>query len=159
MTIPYSLPAFVSISSIHVDSRQPPHFVKYLESILSRTDHHPYGYIGAYSIPIYELLPDLFRDFFNKSKLAPLLLLGQVVAFFRGGEAALRAQANPVQVDVLCRFLDPFQDVLFIFQLTEFRREQAQHDLLIVLQEAKRLEIACPLGIELQIVAGVVIDT
>ena len=49
------------------------------------------------------LSPDFFSDLADECELCPLLLLGQLVADFTGREAALRAEAQTVERNVLRR--------------------------------------------------------
>ena len=76
---------------------------------------------GVYSAtPTRLFAPHFFGDFADKFQLAPLLVLGEHVAFFGGGEAALGAKAKLVNINVLAGFLDAVDDVLFVFQFACF---------------------------------------
>src|SRR5690349_11730490 len=50
--------------------------------------------------------PHLLRRLHDQAELGELLLFGERVAFHRGGEAALRRQAQLVEVDVLRCLVD-----------------------------------------------------
>src|SRR5262245_17149026 len=56
--------------------------------------------------PRLDLAPHLAGNLDDHAQLGPLLLLGQHVAFLAGGKAALRAQAQLVEVDESCRLVD-----------------------------------------------------
>src|SRR5262249_51454102 len=51
--------------------------------------------------------PDLLRGLHDQPELVPLLLLAEVVALLGGGEAALRRQAQLIDVDEPGGVLDP----------------------------------------------------
>ena len=55
------------------------------------------------------LAPDLAGRFDHERKLAPLVVLGELVAADGGGEAALRRQREALQRDKFCGLLDPAQ--------------------------------------------------
>src|SRR3972149_202606 len=60
--------------------------------------------------------------------LPPLLVLGQDIAFFRGGEAALRRQAKLVEVDELGRLLNTALEFVLGFQPAALRGGEAEYD-------------------------------
>jgi len=102
---------------------------------------------GVYSAtPTRLFAPHFFGDFADKFQLAPLLVFGEHVAFFGGGEAALGAEAKLVDVHVLGGFSDAVDDVLLVFQFACFAGYQAEHDLL-VLNKAQRFEVACAVAV------------
>ena len=79
------------------------------------------GDVGVYSAtPTRLFTPHFFGNFADKFQLAPLLVFGEHVAFFGGGEAALGAEAKLVNINVLGGFLDAVDDVLFVFQFACF---------------------------------------
>src|SRR5258706_13916265 len=87
--------------------------------------------------------PDLSGDFYRQAQLLPLLIFGKDVALFGAGEATLRAEAKLIESDIFLRLADAPFDVVFLLQRSGFRRDQAQHDLLLALwHEAERLEAA-----------------
>ena len=63
---------------------------------------------------LFNLFPDLIRDFFYQCQLSPLLFFGQLVADLAGGESALRAQAQPIQRKVLRGLMNSVDDRLLI---------------------------------------------
>src|ERR1700733_11614340 len=90
--------------------------------------------------------PDLLGDLDDEAKLVPLLLLGEVVALAGGGEAALRGQAELVDVRVLGGLLDPALDEVLGLKLAALAGDDAEHDPLALGQVAQRLEAAGALG-------------
>src|SRR5438552_13897171 len=92
--------------------------------------------------------PDLARGLDDAPELGPLLVLGQHVALFGGGEAALRAQAQLIERDVPGRLVDPPLERVLLLQRPALGRHEPEHDLLVALgQEAQRLEAARALGV------------
>ena len=77
----------------------------------------------------------------DEAQLGPLLVLGQGVALDRAGEAALRAQAQPVERDVGGRLVDAPGELVGRLQLGPLAGDQAEHDLLAVGHEAQRGEV------------------
>src|SRR4051812_21799220 len=87
------------------------------------------------------LAPDLLRGLDDQAELRPLLVLRQLVALDRRGEAALRGQAELLERRVLRRLLDATLQLVLRLELAALRRHEAEHDLLLALrQEAERLE-------------------
>ncbi len=84
--------------------------------------------VGMYVRPVHGmnvyrtlfLLPDFFSDFFYEGYFGPLLLFCQQIAFFRGGKAALRAEAYLIDGQVGRGLTNPFDDSLPIFKLAGF---------------------------------------
>src|SRR6266699_4978694 len=62
--------------------------------------------------------PDLFGGLHHEAQLSDLLIPGQRIAVQGGGEAALRGQAQLVDVHELAGLLDPALDVVLGFQLS-----------------------------------------
>ena len=103
--------------------------------------------------PICEIsiaAPDLVRNFDDHAQLGPLLILGQHVAFFGRGEAALRRQAQLLKRYKFSGFIDAAFDVVLRLQPPAFLRYEAKHDLLVALEMTQRLEAASAVSIELQ---------
>ena len=71
-----------------------------------------------------------------------LLLDAERVALDGRGEAALRREAELVDVDVLRRLLDPALEEVLGLELARLGRHQAEHDDLALGHEAQRLEAA-----------------
>ena len=74
--------------------------------------------------------PDLFRNFLDQAKLCKLLFLGQLVADFAGGKAALRAQVEIAKRHVLRSLIDAALDKLLRLELRALARDETQHHLL-----------------------------
>src|SRR6266542_708788 len=71
--------------------------------------------------------PDLPGGLDDQAELRDLLLVGHEVALDRGGEAALRRQAELLQRHEVARLLDPPLEVVLTLELTPLGRDQAQH--------------------------------
>src|ERR1700722_2264733 len=85
----------------------------------------------------YASAPHLSGDLDDHAQLRPLLLLGEHVALFGGSEAALRREAKLIEGGEFGRFLDPAFDVVLLFQLAGFCRDEPEHDDLVAFgQEA-----------------------
>ena len=65
-------------------------------------------------------LPDGFCDLFDEAQFVPLLLLRQEVSLLGRGEAALRAEAQLIERDVLCRLVDACDNILLLFERARF---------------------------------------
>ena len=65
-------------------------------------------------------LPDGFRDLLDKAQFVPLLLLRQEVSLLGRGEAALRAEAELIERDVLRRLVDAGDNILLLFERARF---------------------------------------
>ena len=50
----------------------------------------------------------------------PLIVLRQDIALFRRREAALRAEAELIERDVLCRLVDARDNILLLFERARF---------------------------------------
>jgi hypothetical protein len=79
--------------------------------------------------------PHFVGELHDHSKLRPLLVLGQHVAFLGRGKAALRRQAELIEGDVFGRLVDAALDVVLVLELAELRRNQPEHDLFLALRE------------------------
>src|SRR3954452_7767415 len=93
--------------------------------------------------------PALGRRLDDEAQLRPLLLLGDRVALDRRGEAALRRQAELVEIDVLRRRLDAPLELVLALELRALRRDEPEHDDLALRDEAQRLEPARALVVPL----------
>ena len=65
-------------------------------------------------------LPDGFRDLLDEAQFVPLLLLRQEVSLLGRGEAALRAEAELIERDVLRRLVDAGDNILLLFERARF---------------------------------------
>src|SRR4029077_15432074 len=107
--------------------------------------------------PHQSLPPDLVRQLDNHAQLGPLLILGQHVAFFGRGEAALRRQAELIERDKFRGFFDALLDVRARLQAARLRRDQAKnHDLVALWQKPQRLKSAGAGGVVFEEVTVVV---
>src|SRR5215471_21579543 len=103
------------------------------------------------------LTPHLIRDFDGEAELGPLLLLGEDVALFRRGEAALRGERELLERRELRGFLEAALDVVLLLELAELRGDDADHDDLVALgQEAQRLEAPGAIAVVFEEVAVVI---
>src|SRR5262245_9364261 len=97
----------------------------------------------AYSL----LSPHLVRHLHDHPQLRPLLVLGERVAFLARGEAALRREAELIEIDVLARLLDAPLDPVLGFELAGLRRHQPEHYCLALAHAPQRLECAGAVGV------------
>src|SRR5499427_10424993 len=86
--------------------------------------------------------PDLLRGLNDQPELVPLLLLAEVVALLGGGEAALRGQAQLVDVHEPRGVLDPPLQLVLALQIAALGGDQPEHDPLAPRHEPQRLEAA-----------------
>src|SRR5262245_11303524 len=95
--------------------------------------------------------PDVVRDIEHQLQLAALVVPSdRLAAATAAGEAALRAQAQPVEIDIAGGLVDPALDLILAFQHRRLRADQTQHHGLALRQVAQRRELAGARGIELQ---------
>src|SRR5262245_22251148 len=97
----------------------------------------------AYSL----LSPHLVRHLHDHPQLRPLLVLGERVAFLARGEAALRREAELIEIDVLAWLLDAPLDPVVRFELACLRRHQPEHYGLALAHAPQRLERAGAVGV------------
>ena len=97
--------------------------------------------------------PYLAGDLDDHAQLRPLLILGQRVAFFRAGEAALRRERELIERREFRGLVDAAQNRIPRFKLAGLRRDQPEYDRLAFRQEAQRLEAARALRVVLHEVA------
>src|ERR1700722_14694055 len=91
----------------------------------------------------YPSAPHLAGDLDHHAQLRPLLLLGEHVALFGGSKAALRRETELIEGGEFGRLLDAALDVVLLFQLAGFCRDQPEHDNLVAFgQKAQRLKAA-----------------
>src|SRR5262249_60402040 len=87
----------------------------------------------------------------RSSAFGPLFVLGEDVAFFGRGEAALRRQAQLIQRDIFNRFVDALLDVAFVLKRAGLRRDQSKHELLFAFwKKPQRLDTAGAVADELE---------
>jgi len=91
--------------------------------------------------------PHLARDFDDPLKLRPLRVFRQQVAFLGAREAALRTEAELIELEISCGLLDPPLDLVLRFQSAALGRNQAEHNVLAFGHEAQRLEAAGAVGV------------
>src|SRR5580704_12450511 len=91
--------------------------------------------------------PHLLGDFADHPQLRPLFLFGESIPFLGRGEAALRRQAELLEIGEFCGFLDTPLDGVLGFQTAGLCRHQAEHDEAVFLQALERLETAGTVGV------------
>src|SRR5580692_2477508 len=95
--------------------------------------------------------PGRDRGVRHDPELAELVLLGELVpALGHRREAALRADREVVDVDVLCGLVDPRHDLVDVLELRRLRAHQAEDHDLSLGHVAQRLEPAGPVVVELE---------
>src|ERR1700688_2580108 len=82
--------------------------------------------------------PDVSRDLEHALELSPLVALGDEVAGDARGEAALRAQREPLDRDKARGLVDPAPDRVGVLELSGLGGEETEHDDGIVADEAQR---------------------
>src|SRR6266487_4014548 len=109
------------------------------------------GHSAHYWAHYWALLgaPDLFGGLHHEAQLSDLLIPGQRIAVQGGGEAALRGQAQLVDVHELAGLLDPALDVVLGFQLSPLTGHQTEDDVLALRHETQRREPAGALVVEI----------
>src|SRR6266851_1785188 len=90
----------------------------------------------------YSSSPHLLRYLDDHPQLRPLFRFGQHVAVLGRGKAALRRQAQLIDVDEFCRLVDAAPELVATLERAGFRRHQPEHHLLALRHEAQRLETA-----------------
>src|SRR3954470_13298256 len=118
------------------------------------TSGNPAGAANRHSPFAFLSSPHLVGELDDHAKLGPLFVLGQDIALLGRGEAALRGEAQLIDVDILRRLVDAPLDVVLLFQRTTLRGDEAEHDLLLALgHEAQRLETTGAIGVVFQEIA------
>src|SRR5439155_15298186 len=103
------------------------------------------------------LAPYLAGDLADHPQLRPLLLLGEDVALFGGGEAALRRQTELLERGEFAGFLDAALDVDLVLERSALRSDEAEHhDLVALGQPPQRLEAAGELGVVFEEIAVII---
>src|ERR1700730_8758515 len=91
--------------------------------------------------------PHLLGDFADHPQLRPLFLFGESIPFLGRGEAALRREAELLEIGKFGGFLDAALDGVLGFQRADLCRHQAEHHEAIFLQALERLETAGAVGV------------
>src|SRR5262249_14191473 len=86
--------------------------------------------------------PHLIRQLHDPPQLRPLLVLGQDIAFLARGEAALRGEAELVEIDEFRRLVDAALKRVLLLERAAFGGDEAEHHHLALGHEAQRLEAA-----------------
>src|SRR6266568_3906319 len=94
-------------------------------------------------------IPDVLRSLDDQGELGPLLVLREVVAFLRGGEPALRRQAELIAVDIPGGIVDTPLEVVLALQVAALGGDQPEHDPLAGGNKAKRRKAAGSLVVPL----------
>src|SRR5438105_9645227 len=94
--------------------------------------------------------PDEPRDFGHALELAPLIVGRDAVAFHRRGEAALRAQRQPLDRHVLGGGLEAPAELVHGLESRFLRGHQPQHDLAVGRHRTQPLEVAGALVVVLE---------
>src|SRR3954453_1898546 len=125
------------LSRRHARESGPPysrsHDVRHHGSPLSRGRHRARPILSS---------PDLVGDLHDPPQLRPLLVLGQDIAFLGGGEAALRREAELVEVDVPRGLVDAALELVLGFERPALRGDEPEHDHLALGHETQRREAA-----------------
>ena len=100
-----------------------------------------------------DLAPDLARNIDDQPELRPLLVLGEDIALFGRGEAALRAEAQLLERRIFGGLLDPAQNFVASLERSGLRCDEAEHDGLALRQEAQRFEPAGPVAVPFEEIA------
>src|SRR6185312_3596718 len=79
------------------------------------------------------LAPDFFGDLHHFAHLGPLLVLGEDVALFRRGEAALRRERHLFHRHELRRLVEPALHRVLALERAALRGDDADHDDLVAL--------------------------
>ena len=93
--------------------------------------------------------PDFFCNLFNERQLAPLVLIGDKIAFLGGSEAALRAERQLLERHIFGSLTDTRDNVFLLFQSGILGGYQTQNDLLLA-DVAQRLETAGTVAVVLE---------
>src|SRR5262249_30582769 len=88
------------------------------------------------------LSPDRVRGLDGQPQLRALVRLGERVAAGAAGEAALRANGEPLGGDIFRRFIDAPLQAIERFEHRHFAADQPEHDALSLRDEAQRCKVA-----------------
>src|SRR3954452_18491319 len=86
--------------------------------------------------------PDLVGNLGNPPQLRPLLVLGQDITLLGGVEAALRREAELVEVDEPRGLVDAALELILGFERAALRGDDPDHDHLALGYETQRREAA-----------------
>src|SRR5262249_16354589 len=107
------------------------------------------NYCGCWRM-LHPLSPDRVRRIHSQPELRALVRLGERVAAGAAGEAALRANGEPLRGDILRRFIDASLQAIDRFEHRRFAADQPEHYALSLRDEAQRCKIACSWGVILK---------
>ena len=93
--------------------------------------------------------PDFFCNLLDERQLAPLVLIGDKIAFLGGSKAALRAERQLLERHIPGSLADTRDNVFLLFQPGILGGYQTQNDLLLA-DVAQRLETACTVAVVLE---------
>src|SRR6476646_2357359 len=88
------------------------------------------------------LAPDLVGNLHDPPQLRPLLVLGQDITLLGGGEAALRREAELIEVDEPRGLVDAALELVLGFERPALRGDEPEHDHLALGYETQRREAA-----------------
>src|SRR5215831_7130724 len=97
--------------------------------------------------PFVSLAPDLVGDLDQAAQLRPLLVLGQAIALFGRGEAALARDAELVERGIFRRLIDAAPELVLAFKPAGLGGHDAEHHGLALGQLAQRLEATGALAV------------
>src|SRR5262245_24297586 len=107
------------------------------------------NYCGYWRM-LHPLSPDRVRCIHGQPELRALVRLGERVAAGAAGEAALRANGEPLRGDILRRFIDAPLQPVDRFEYWRFAADQPEHYALFLRDEAQRRKITCSRGVILK---------
>ena len=94
--------------------------------------------------------PDPPRDAPDQAQLRLLLLEGHDLRDLPRGEAALRADGEPLERHVPGRLLDPRDEVVRVLERAVFRRHEPEHNLVVGQDVRERRKGARAVGVVLE---------
>src|SRR5271167_157342 len=98
----------------------------------------------------FSAAPDLVGGLDDQAQLRDLVLAREEIALDGGGKAALRRQAELVQVDIPRGLLDTALQHVFVLELGALRGNEPEDHLLSLWDEAQRLKCAGALVVVLE---------
>ena len=93
--------------------------------------------------------PDFFCNLPDERQLAPLIRIGDKIAFLGGSEAALRTERQLLERHISGSLADTRDNVFLVLQSSILGGYQTQNDLLLS-DVAQRLETACTVAVVLE---------
>src|SRR5476649_122806 len=102
---------------------------------------------GSPASEISNSAPDLAGDLDAAAELGPLFVLGEQIALFGAGEAALRRETKLVEWGELRRLVEAALELVLALERACFGRHHAQHGMLVLGQQAQRLEATRALAV------------